>query len=281
MSLVVNTNIPSLIAQKYLQINTKNLNSSMEKLSSGYKINSASDDAAGLAISEKLTAQINGNSQAVTNIQDGINMLQIADGSLSVIDSDIQRIRELCVQASNDTNGTSERSAILTEIQQRLQDINTVARTSQFNSINLLTGSASTCSLQVGANTTTSNTLSLSNVLVNSTLGSLGINLVITGNQWSGAMIRSYINSVDAGLSTILSQRADIGALQNRLQSALQNMTNLNNNLQSSESDIKDVDVAQETSSMTQYQILQQASESILAQANKLPTLALTLLQSG
>ena len=278
MSLVINTNIASMMAQGNLFTNTKNLTNSMEKLSSGHKINSAADDAAGLAISETMTAQINGNSQALSNIQDGINMLQTAEGSLSVIDTNIQRIRELCVQAANDTNGTSERNAILTEINQRLLDINRISKSATFNSINLLNGSASSCILQIGAGSSSTNTIKIGSVLTNCTLGALSMNLSITGDLWTSTMIRSYLNSVDSGLNTILSKRSDIGALENRLQSALTNLTSFNVNLQSSESNIKDVDIAQESSNMTKNQILEQASETILAQANKLPQLALSLL---
>ena len=278
MSLVINTNIASLMAQRNLMINRQSLTSSMEKLSSGYKINSASDDAAGLAISETLTAQINGNSQALSNIQNGINMLQIAEGSLSVINSNIQRIRELCIQAANDTNGTSEKNAILTEINQRLLDINRIANTTTFNSINLLNGSSTTCVLQIGASSSSTNTINIGSVLTNCTLGALSMSLSISGNLWTSAKIRSYLSSLDTGLNAILSKRSDIGALENRLQSALSNLSGVNNNLQSSESNIKDVDIANESSNMTKYQILPQASETVLAQANKLPQLALNLL---
>ncbi|NLF82449.1 MAG: hypothetical protein GX568_00500, partial [Candidatus Gastranaerophilales bacterium] len=151
MSVVVNNNVASLIAQRNLNTNSENLIRSIERLSSGYRINRASDDAAGLSISENLRAQIRGNKQAINNIQDGINLLQIAESGLSVMNENIQRIRELCVQAANETNGTAERSAILSEINARLADINRISNSTKFNSIGLLDGSQSVLNIQIGA----------------------------------------------------------------------------------------------------------------------------------
>jgi flagellin len=174
MSIVVNNNIASLNAQRNLSINTKSLSKSFERLSSGYRINSASDDAAGLSISEGLRSQIRGNDQAIKNIQDGSNMLQIAEGGLSVINDNLQRIRELSVQAANDTYGTAEKAAILSEIDQRLQDITRTAKTATFNGIQLLSAATSKTVLQVGAGSAASvNTLDLKAALPNATATSL------------------------------------------------------------------------------------------------------------
>jgi flagellin len=289
VSIVVNTNVASLIAQRNLSLNTSNLTKSIERLSSGYKINRAADDAAGLSISENLRGQIRGNAQAINNIQDGINMLQIAEGGLSVINENIQRIRELSVQAANDTNGSTERTAILSEVNARLLDIDRIAKSSKFNNIGLLDGTRSV-TLQIGASSDLStNTIPIGNsVLTRATASSLGISTLsgielsdITGADWAGVSnngIRIYLDSLDTALSNVTSRRSNIGAYQNRLQSALDNLNIVNQNLQAADSRIRDVDVAQETSSMTKYQILQQASASVLSQANNMPSLALKLL---
>lgn len=285
MSIVVNTNVAALIAQRNLSANTTNLTKSIERLSSGYRINRASDDAAGLSISENLRGQIRGNSQAINNIQDGINMLQIAEGGLSVINENIQRIRELCVQAANDTNGSVERNAILSEINARLSDIDRIALSSKFNNIGLLDGTANAV-LQVGSGSDLStNTITIGNsVLSRATISTLGMTLEIspgvpmTGAAWSSNGIRTYLDTLDTALSDITTRRSNLGAYQNRLQSAFDNLTVMNENLSAAESRIRDVDVAKETSSMTKYQVLQQASASVLSQANNLPAVALKLL---
>ncbi|OGI04679.1 MAG: hypothetical protein A2Y25_01210 [Candidatus Melainabacteria bacterium GWF2_37_15] len=280
MSIVVNNNIASLIAQRNLNNNTQNLVKSIERLSSGFRINRASDDAAGLSISENLRSQIRGNKQAMNNIQDGINLLQIAESGLTVINENIQRVRELCVQAANETNGTAEKSAILSEITARLADIDRICKSTSFNSIHLLDGTTSSVRIQIGAGAAASiNTLDLSSVLVNSNGSSLGITLSVSASTWTSDNVRSYLTSLTTALGSITSRRSNLGAYQNRLESALDNLTIMTENLQSSESRIRDVDVAQESATMTKYQILQQASASVLAQANTLPQIALMLLQ--
>lgn len=288
MSIVVNTNIASLIAQRNLSTNTTKLTKSIERLSSGYRINRASDDAAGLSISENLKGQIRGNKQAINNIQDGINMLQIAESSLSVINENIQRIRELCVQAANDTNGSVERDAILSEVNARLADIDRISKATKYNNISLLDGTNSVV-LQIGASADIStNTISIQNSVlaratvscigVDATTSPLGLTLTATGATWSSNGIRLYMETLDLALSDITSRRSNLGAYQNRLESALDNLTVMNENIQTAESRIRDVDVAQETANMTKFQILQQASASVLAQANALPQVALKLL---
>lgn len=280
MSLVINNNIASLIAQRNLSKNTSNLTSSIEKLSSGYKINKASDDAAGLSISEGLRGQIRGNTRAIGNVQDGINLLQTAESGLTVVNDNLQRMRELCIQAANDTNGSVERDAILAEINARSADISRISKSTNFNNISLLDGSASNTLLQVGAKSVVStNTIDISNVLTNCSSTSIGITISIAGKDWTAAKIRSYLGSLDTALSSVLNKRSNIGALQNRLNSTLDNLTVMNENIQASESRIRDVDVAQETANMTKFQILQQASASVLAQSNQIPQLALSLLR--
>ena len=280
MSIVVNNNIASLIAQRNLNSNTQNLVKSIERLSSGYRINRASDDAAGLSISENLRAQIRGNKQALNNIQDGINLLQIAESGLTVMNENIQRIRELCIQAANETNATSEKNAMLSEINARIADINRIASSTKFNNISLLDGSTSALNIQIGSGAVAStNTLDLSTVLTDSTTSALGINLSTTGSTWTGDNIRSYLNGLDTALNIITSRRSNLGAFQNRLESALDNLTIMTENLQSAESRVRDLDIAAESANMTKYQILQQASTSVLSQANRIPQIALALLQ--
>ncbi|HBH17473.1 MAG TPA: flagellin, partial [Cyanobacteria bacterium UBA9579] len=275
-----NNNIASLIAQRNLSQNTYGLTRSIEKLSSGYRINRASDDAAGLSISEGLRGQIRGNKQAIGNIQDGINLLQIAESGLTVANDNLQRIRELCIQAANDTNGSVERSAILSEVNARLADISRIAKSTKFNNVSLLDGTAATTLLQVGANSTVStNTIDVSGVLTDSKATTLGVNIAITGGAWSSTLIRSYLGLVDAALTGLLSRRSNIGALQNRLESTLENLTVMNENLQASESRIRDLDIAKESANLVKNQILQQASASVLSQANQIPQLALSLLR--
>ncbi|EKE03337.1 MAG: hypothetical protein ACD_20C00214G0007 [uncultured bacterium] len=280
MSITVNNNIASLIAQRNLSQNTNSLTRSIEKLSSGYRINRASDDAAGLSISEGLRGQIRGNSRAIGNVQDGINMLQIAEGGLSVINENLQRIRELCIQAANDTNGSSERSAILSEVNARIADITRIAKTASFNNISLLDGTTASTLLQIGANSAAStNTIDIATVLSDAQSSTIGVTIAITGGTWTSTLIRSYLGVVDAAITTISSRRSSLGAFQNRLESTLENLTVMNENLQASESRIRDLDIAKESANMVKNQILQQASATVLSQANQIPQLALSLLR--
>jgi len=286
MATVINTNIASLIAQRNLAKNTNSLTKSIERLSSGFRINRASDDAAGLAISENLKGQISGNTQAINNVQDGINMLQIAESGLSVVNENIQRIRELCVQAANDTNSSVERGAIMSEINARLADINRISKATEFNNIHLLDGQSKSVVLQIGAGSTLStNTIDIASVLQKAStsanslnIANLGSATAVTSSTWTGSVIRDYLDQLDDALSLVAKRRSNVGAYTNRLESALSNLYSLNENLQSAASRIKDVDVATETSNLTKYQILQQASASVLSQANTLPQIALKLL---
>ncbi|MEI7474335.1 MAG: flagellin [bacterium] len=282
MSIVVNNNIASLLAQRNLSQSTSSLTKSIERLSSGYKINKASDDAAGLSISENLRGQIRGNVQAMSNVQNGTNLLQVAESGLSTINDHIQRIRELCIQAANDTNATAEKAAILEEITQRTADISRIAKATRFNNIFLLDGSKSapnSAVIQVGPNAETSTcTIDIGTVLTDSRATTIGVNIDIAASDWTGVKIRSFLGKIDASLKDISSKRSKIGALQNRLDAALDNLTVTNENMTASESRIRDVDVAKESANMTKYKILQQASASVLTQANQLPELALKLL---
>ena len=284
MGLILNTNVASLIAQRNLLNNTTSINKSMERLASGYRINRAADDAAGLSISETLRTQVRGNQKAVSNAQDGINVLQIAEGALSVIGENLQRIRELTVQGANDTNSTTERKAIAQEIKSRMDDIDRIARTTRSSNIFLLDGSKTKYNLQIGANQdAATNVLDISAALKNSTCISLGITQSITaaagGAFVSNATIRAFLNQIDTAITAVSSRRSKLGAYQNRLDSTVQSLSIAVENLQSSDARIRDVDIASETAVLTKNQVLQQASLSILAQANQAPNLAMKLLQ--
>ena len=284
MGLILNTNVPSLIAQRNLMKNTMSVQSSLEKLSSGFRINRAADDAAGLSISETLTTQIRGNQKAVSNAQDGINILQIAEGALSVIGENLQRIRELTVQGANDTNSTTERKAIAQEVKSRVDDINRIAQTTRSSNIFLLDGSKTKYNLQIGANQdSATNILDISAALRNSTCVSLGITQSITvaagGVFVSNATIRAFLNQIDTAITAVSSRRSMLGAFQNRLQSTVQSLSIAVENLQYSESRIRNLDIASESANLTRNQILQQSAISVLAQANQAPNLTLKLLQ--
>jgi len=284
MSIVVNTNVNSILVQRSLSTATSSIGKSLERLSTGYRINKAADDAAGLTISESLRAQARGSLVASQNAQTGINLLQTAEGDLGIIQDNLQRIRDLAVQAANDTNGSAERTAIRAEVQQRLDEINRIAKSSKFNNVQLLDGT-SDVSLQIGANTLTStNSLNVTggsdvNPLEKATASSGGLNVALAGDTFDTAVkAAAYIESIDDAISTVSSRRSTIGSMQNRLDSTIQSLSVKYENMSASESRIRDVDVAKEAASLTKSQILQQASAQLLAQANASPQVALTLI---
>lgn len=280
MALVINTNVASLNAQRNLGVNTSFLQKSLERLSSGYRINRAADDAAGLQISENLRAQIRGVSQAINNAQDGVNLLSVAEGTLSVVQDNLQRIRELAVQAANDTNGTEQRDAIEQEIQARISDINRITQATEFNGIKLLsTTTPGSFRIQLGPNEVAAE--DTIDIAATSALGDARATTLGIGNLDLGtnSTALTFLGTVDAALTEVSRRRAAIGALQNQLDSAISNLQITNENFQAAESRIRNVDVAAEASRLTRYQILQQAAASILAQSNQSPFLALALLQ--
>jgi flagellin len=289
MSIVVNTNVQSVNAQRLLGSNTKALGKSLERLSSGFRINRSSDDAAGLQISETLRSQIRGNGQALNNVQDGINVLNIADGSLDTVTQDLQRIRELAVQGANGTLANGQRSAINQEIRQLATNITRVATSTEFNGKKLLDGSINTTAgfkLQTGANAASAtNSIDATNVGGVNVFGNISagsLNLGANGSAISvlgGGSALNAISKIDSALSTINTRRAALGALTNRLESTANNLSISIENLSASESRIRNVDVAKESANLSRNQILQQASASILSQANQTPQLALSLIR--
>ena len=280
MALYINSNTSSMIAQRYMTRNTGNLSTSLERLSSGYKINHAGDDAAGLALSESLRSQIRGTEQSIDNIQDGINMLQIAEGGLEIIGDSLQRIRELTVQSANATYATAERQSMLNEIHERIKEISRISKTATYNKIALLDATATSIILQIGADSSATSTLDIRDAfgVINAT--TLGVTLDgVTGANWTPEQMRDYMDTLDQAISDVVSARSMIGAYQNRVECALDNLTIMEENLTASESRIRDTDIAEETSNLARYQILQQASASVLSQANQLTAVALSILQ--
>lgn len=282
MSIVVNTNVSSILVQRSLQTSTGSIQDSLEKLSSGYRINKAADDAAGLTISEGLKSQARGAQTAADNAQSGINLMQTAEGDLAIIQDNLQRIRDLTVQAANGTNGTAERTAIQAEVDQRVTEINRLAKSSEFNSINLLDGTSTTISLQIGANAGSLNVITIGETgtspLSKATVSALGITSELTDAFKTAAAAGSFISEIDTAISEVSSRRSTIGSLQNRLESAIQSLNVQYENMSSSESRIRDVDVASEAANLTKNQILQQSAATLLAQANQSPAIALSLI---
>jgi flagellin len=277
MGLRINTNIPSLSAQRNLSATKRNLNSNLRKLSSGERITRAADDAAGLAISEKLKSQIRSIRQAKRNADDGISLIQTAEGGLSEVSNIIIRLRELAVQAASDTVGETERSFSDIEFQSLKDEIQRISQSSEFNGRKLLDGTGGMVEIQIGANNDPFNDrlrYDASSIL--STLDSLGI----TGDTVSsktGAQLS--LKKLDDALVSVNGSRANLGALQNRLQSVITNLGVTEENFSEANSRIRDVDVASETAEMTKNNILNQAGISVLAQANQAPNYALSLLQ--
>ena len=282
MALSVNTNITSLGVQKNLNKASDALSTSMSRLSSGLKINSAKDDAAGLQISNRLTSQIKGLTVAVKNANDGISIAQTAEGALQESTNILQRMRELAVQSRNDSNSEDDRTALNKEFTQMSEELTRIANSTNLNGKNLIDGTASTMTFQVGSNTGESNqiTLTLSASFDADTLG-VGSAISITGADSSAAetAFSAAMDAIDSALATINSTRADLGAAQNRLTSTISNLQNINENASAALGRVQDTDFASETAQLTKQQTLQQASTSVLAQANQLPSAVLKLLQ--
>lgn len=282
MPVIINTNVASLNAQRNLNLNSMGLTRSMERLASGYRINRAGDDAAGLYVSENLRSQIRGSKKAIDNTQDGINLLNIADGAYQVITDNLQRMRELAVQAGNETYSQSQRTALNIEIDALRADIDRISSTTQFNGVVLLSVSPTTYTLQVGANGTANDAISILTALGDTrATNAAGLNIVTAAatNITTNATAQTYLGTIDAALVILNTRRANLGAMINRLEGTAKNLMNSVENLSAAESRIRNVDVAAESAEMTRYNILQQSSAAILSQANQAPALALKLLQ--
>ena len=277
--MIVQHNMTALNANRQLGITNTNLSKSTEKLSSGYRINRASDDAAGLSISEKMRGQIRGLKQASTNAQDGQSLIQTAEGAMNEIHSVLQRMRELTVQAKNDTYLQEDRAKIKTEVDKLQSEITRIATQTQFNKMNLLTGSYKSMQFQVGANDNQVINLSISR-LTASALSVEGIASAIGNTTVSkGSIIGNQLSIIDAAITKVSTARSNLGAISNRLDHTIANADNMAENLQSSESKIRDVNIASEMVSYSSMSILQQAGQSMLSHANQATQGVLSLLQ--
>jgi flagellin len=276
MGLRIQNNVEAFNAHRQLTSTAAKAAKSMEKLSSGYRINRAADDAAGLAISEKMRAQIGGLAQAQRNAQDGVSLVQTGEGALNEVHSMLQRVRDLKVQYSNGTLDTSDKTAIVSEVKQLAAEITEISTKTEFNGINLLDGtggSAGVITFQVGANG--GETISVTTKDIAGASGTVAIDGVSDTAGWEAVSLAD----IDTAINNISSIRSDFGAVQNRLEHRLNNLSAYQENLVASESRIRDVDMAQEMVSFTKLGILQQAGTSMLAQANQAPQNVLSLLR--
>ncbi|URM27572.1 flagellin FliC [Pseudomonas frederiksbergensis] len=284
MALTVNTNTTSLTVQKNLNRASDALSTSMTRLSSGLRINSAKDDAAGMQIATKLQTMITGSAVAIKNANDGVSITQTAEGALAESTNILQRMRELALQATNDSNSTSERAALNKEFAAKSDELTRIATSTTFGTNkHLLDGSAGTMQFQVGAMTGADQQISvvMSSSFAASALGVDTGTIAISGTTDLMAHTSSLaaIDAIDTALQTINDTRADLGAVQNRFQSTTNNLQNMAENSTAAQGRIQDTDFAAETAQLTKQQTLQQASTAVLAQANQLPSAVLKLLQ--
>ncbi|MGO4998498.1 flagellin N-terminal helical domain-containing protein [Oceanisphaera sp. W20_SRM_FM3] len=289
MAITVNTNVTAMGAQRNLNASSNHLATSMERLSTGSRINSAKDDAAGLQISNRLNSQARGLGVAMKNAQDGNSIIQTAEGALNETTELLQRMRDLAAQGANDTNSDEDRVAIQEEMAELVKEIDNISNTTKFGGQKLLNGDFSSKTLQIGADE--GETLEIKIAKANAT--SLGVNAaglgdvlnVATATPAAASTIAAdhaaygtAITTIDAAIKQVDGERAKMGATQNRLESTINNLANTRENVSAGMSRIKDVDFAQETVNLTKQQILQQAGTSILAQAKQIPQAALSLL---
>jgi flagellin len=278
MSLIINTNSEAMIAQNNLSNTENNLSSAMTDLSSGLRINTAADDAAGYAISEDLTGQTNGLQQATANAQDATSLIQTADGTLNDVEQMLQRVRELAVQYGAGTLSGADQTAIQSEVDQLMSEIQRVGNTAQFNGINLFT-SQTTITFQIGANDneTISVTTAKMSSLVNASI-TLGTS---PSNSAATSLAANTLSTIDGFIDAVSAQAADFGAVQNRLAYTINNLQTYQQNLTAAQSQIQDVDMASEMTKFTGDQILEQAGISMLSQAEQNPQAILKLIQAG
>jgi flagellin len=273
MTTIINTNIPALVAQRSLAKTSADMAVALQRLSSGLRVNSAKDDAAGLAIGVRITAQIRGYDQAIRNAGDGISLAQTAEGGMDGITSSLQRMRELAVQSANYSNTTADRQAIDAEFTQLKTEIDRVATQTKFNTKALLDGTFTAADFQVGPNT--GETITVAAI---TSLGAVALGLTTGLNVQSVAGANSAITVIDSALNTVTSTRANIGASINRFEQTISNLRVTVESLQTSRSRVQDADFAAETAALTRLQILQQSGTAVLAQANAIPRSVLSLL---
>jgi flagellin len=287
MGMSVNTNINSLNAQRNLTKSQSSLSTSMQRLSSGLRVNSAKDDAAGLSIAERMQAQVNGMNVAVRNANDGISLAQTAEGALATVGDALQRMRELAVQSSNSTNSNSDKDSLDKEFGELSKEIQRVLGGTTFNGKAILGTDAGSLTFQVGANTTTNDSISITTTNMTS-LASIttiagtdnaGTGRALIDSTANASAIATVINNIDTAIDAVNSQRATMGASQNRFDAVISNLQSSVENQSAARSRIMDADFASETANMSRAQILQQAGTAMVAQANQLPQQVLKLLQ--
>ena len=270
--MVVQHNLSAMNTNRQLGTVTSALSTSTEKLSSGYRINRAADDAAGLSISEKVRSQIRGLDKAASNAQDGISLIQVAEGALNETHSILQRMNELATQAANDTNVTADRNAIQSEMDQLTSEIDRIHETTQFNTQNLLDGSFKNKNLQIGAQSGQIISINISQM----DSAHIGVgSLSVSDNGSAG----TAMSKIQAAITSVSEQRSSLGAIQNRLEHTINNLNTTSENTSSAESRIRDTDMASEMVEYSKNNILQQAGQSMLAQANQQTQGILSLLQ--
>jgi len=276
MAMIINTNISAIAAQNSLRSSSLNQQTSMERLSSGLRINNAKDDAAGLAISTRMTAAIRGMDAAMRNANDGISATQTAEGSLAAIQDSLQRIRELAVQSANDTNGDADHSSLDLEAKQLLTEIDRVVSVTKFNGVNLINGDFNGKAIQVGSSNTDYDKILVT--IGNATTGTNGLNVSSIDLTVSSSAYDA-LGALDSALDKVTTMRSNMGAYQNRFNAAITNLSNTTMNLQAARSRILDTDYARETTNLAKAQIIQQAATAMLAQANQSSQTVLALLK--
>ena len=285
MAMYINTNVSSLNAQRNLNNTSKSLDTSYTRLASGLRINSAKDDAAGLQISNRLTSQINGLDQGNRNANDGISLAQTAEGAMDEVTTMLQRMRTLAQQSANGSNSADDRGALQKEVDSLASEINRISTDTTFGGMTLLAGTTTNFTFQVGANTNQTISFKMSIAFsISKMAGAAGVSSVFTSGGANGINIKTksqaqaVLGAVDKMIKVVDSKRADLGAVQNRLDSTIRNQSNISENVSAARSRIRDADFATETANMTKQNILQQAASSVLSQANQRPQAALSLL---
>jgi len=281
MSMTISTNIASMNAQRNLNVSQSTQMTAMQRLSSGLRVNSAKDDAAGLAIAERMNAQVRGMNVAIRNANDGISLAQTAEGALSKVGDALQRMRELSVQARNATNSTSDKDSLNKEFSQLQSEINRVLGGTTFNGKHILGSDASTLDFQIGANTSTDDTISVasSDMSADSSITAVSGSSTVIDSTADASTIGGVIDDIDDAIDTVNNARANWGATQSRFDAVIASLQQGVENQAAARSRIMDADFAQETSNLSRSQILQQAGTAMVAQANQLPQQVLQLLR--
>ncbi|MBL8332710.1 MAG: flagellin FliC [Rubrivivax sp.] len=281
MPQTINTNLTSLNAQRNLNASQMSLTTSMQRLSSGLRVNSAKDDAAGLAIAERMNTQVRGMAVAMRNANDGISMAQVAEGALSKVGDALQRMRELALQARNSTNSDSDKNSLNKEFVELQKEISRVLSGTTFNNKHILGADGTTFTFQVGANTTSDDVVQIDfeNLTTNADISAVTVNAASIGSTADATAIASVIMNIDLALDTVNNTRATFGATQSRFEAIISNLQVAVENQSAARSRIMDADYAAETAALSRAQILQQAGNAMVAQANQLPQQVLRLLQ--